>query len=138
MEIHLAIESDISVLAELNHQLIKDEGHRNPMLVEELKGRMRSWLSSDYSAALFVDQGEITGYTLWRQEKGFIYIRQFFISSNFRGKGNGQKAFYLVRDKYWSNQKLRLDVLVNNYRGLAFWRSVGFVEYCLTMENSIA
>ncbi|MFD2017396.1 GNAT family N-acetyltransferase [Vibrio olivae] len=71
-------------------------------------------------------------------KKGFIYIRQFFISSNFRGKGNGQKAFYLVRDKYWSNQKLRLDVLVNNYRGLAFWRSVGFGEYCLTMESSIA
>ncbi|MFD2017395.1 hypothetical protein ACFSJQ_21265 [Vibrio olivae] len=78
MEIHLAIESDISVLAELNHQLIKDEGHRNPMLVEELKGRMRSWLSSDYSAALFVDQGEITGYTLWRQERLYLHPSVFY------------------------------------------------------------
>ncbi|MBF9002489.1 GNAT family N-acetyltransferase [Vibrio nitrifigilis] len=136
MDIHRVTVSDIAILAKLNHQLIKDEGHRNPMSVDELEKRMSSWLSSGYFAALFSELDEIVGYTLWRQDEGFIYIRQFFITPDFRGKGNGKKAFYLSRDQFWSGQKLRLDVLINNHRGLEFWHTVGFGDYCITMENT--
>ena len=37
---------DVGVLAELNHQLIQDEGHRNQMTVPELKIRMTNWLAA--------------------------------------------------------------------------------------------
>jgi hypothetical protein len=42
---------DAQVLGELNHQLIQDERHRNPMTVSELVNRMRLWLETDYRAS---------------------------------------------------------------------------------------
>jgi hypothetical protein len=30
--------------------------------------------------------------------------------------------------------KLRMEVLVTNLAGIAFWRGCGFWEYCITME----
>jgi hypothetical protein len=46
---------DCALLAELNHQLIRDEGHINQMTVPELEQRMRAWLSSEYAAILLND-----------------------------------------------------------------------------------
>ncbi len=37
---------DCSMLAAWNYQLIRDEGHRNPMDIFELEERMRGWLAS--------------------------------------------------------------------------------------------
>jgi ribonuclease HI len=38
----------------MNYQLIHDEGHRNPMTIQELEERMRAWLASgEYEAVLF-------------------------------------------------------------------------------------
>jgi hypothetical protein len=46
----LADDQDIDLLAEWNHQLIRDEGHRNSMTVPELKQRMEGWLTGEYKA----------------------------------------------------------------------------------------
>jgi hypothetical protein len=43
----LAGSSDYAALAESNHQLIRDEGHRNPMTVPELEQRLKSWLACE-------------------------------------------------------------------------------------------
>ncbi len=43
-----ATNDDCPLLAELNHQLIRDEGHRNRMTVAELEQRMRGWLAGEY------------------------------------------------------------------------------------------
>jgi len=37
-----ASSADLGLLAEWNHQLIRDEGHRNPMTVEQLAGGWRN------------------------------------------------------------------------------------------------
>ena len=44
---------DCPLLAELNYQLIRDEGHRNEMTVPELEQRMRGWLADGYRALIF-------------------------------------------------------------------------------------
>lgn len=134
MHINLATEGDIQVLAELNFKLIKDEAHRNSMSISELGTRLESWFQTGYSAALFVVDKKVLGYALWRKEDDFIYIRQFYISDHFRGQGYGKHAFASLKERHWSNERLRLDVLINNQQGLSFWRSVGFSDYCLTME----
>lgn len=136
MKIQLASEADSPILAQLNAWLIKDEGHRNAMSLLDLQARMKAWLNSDYQAALFIENGDIAGYALWRKDPEFIYIRQFFICESYRGQAIGKKAFTQLKDVYWSGQRLRLDVLIENLRGLNFWRSVGFGEYCLTMETN--
>jgi hypothetical protein len=44
---------DCQALGELNHELIHDEGHRNPMTVPELVNRMRHWLETEYPSRYF-------------------------------------------------------------------------------------
>lgn len=133
MEIHLAQNEDVQLLAEMNYQLIKDEGHSNPMGVTELRERMSTWLEGIYSAALIKEHSQVVGYALWRNEKKYLYIRQFFVLPEHRGKGIGKNAIQLLKKQNWKNMALRLDVLVGNKRGLSFWRAVGFNEYCITL-----
>ena len=64
----LATIDDIGLLAELNRQLIQDEGHRNPMSVHELGERMRNRVESDYQAIVFERDSEVLAYALIREE----------------------------------------------------------------------
>jgi len=45
MTFRFATQADCPLLAELNHQLIRDEGHRNRMSVAELEQRLSGWLN---------------------------------------------------------------------------------------------
>lgn len=136
MEIHLAQSEDVQLLAEMNFQLIKDEGHSNPMGVVELRERMSRWLDGVYSAVLIGERSQVVGYALWRNEKEYLYIRQFFVLPDHRGKGIGREAIQLLKKQNWKNMALRLDVLAGNKRGLSFWRAVGFNEYCITLTST--
>ena len=131
-------DADIQLLAEMNRQLIRDEGHRNPMTLGELYERMRGWLT-EYRALIIQDDGSVVGYVLFHQDTERLYIRHFFIVPAFRRKGLGKLAIQELRENVWNSAtRLRLEVLVNNPRGTAFWRSVGFNAYSLTMEYNSA
>ena len=126
---------DIQWLAKMDRQLIRDEGHRNPMTLDELNQRMRGWLAEDYQALIIQHNAKVIGYVLFRQDTDFFYIRHFLIVQAFRRKGLGKLAIQKLREDVWSsNRLLRLEVLVSNCRGTAFWQSVGFSGYSLTME----
>lgn len=136
MKIEKAKPDDSSKLAQMNYCLIRDEGHRNHMNRTQLTRRMRIWLKGDYHACLFNEHGKIIGYCLYRKENDFTYIRQFYIERDFRKQGLGRKAFDQLRKVIWKKaSNLRLDVLVGNKSGIGFWKSMGFKDYCLTMER---
>ena len=125
------------MLAQLNHQLIRDEGHRNQMSVLALTDRMREWLAEGggYRAVLFADRDEIIAYALFREDPDQIYLRQLFVVSHRRRQGVGRTAVELLRTKLWApDKRLTVDVLVDNTRAIAFWRRVGYKDYCLTLE----
>ena len=44
MRYRRAVAADVSLLAGLNRQLIRDEGSRNPMGPDRLEARRRGWL----------------------------------------------------------------------------------------------
>ena len=233
MDYRFATDADISLLAEWNHQLIRDEGHRNPMTVPQLADRMRGWLAGDYRAVLFTDSddvadaagsvgatdpedkgghavADVTGvaaavspndadisaspsdtaeptlrspfegggharlrpghtetpplawpgdvlhpipapapaavpasrpalrgdaYALYRETDDEIYLRQFFVARDRRRAGIGRRAIALLHTCIWpTNKHFTLDVLVGNTAGIAFWRAVGYRDYCLRME----
>ena len=135
MKFRRATSDDCRLLAELNHQLIRDEGHRNPMSVAELKQRMQGWLATEYAAILFEDGGETVAYGLYREEAGGIYLRQLFVARNRRRQGIGREAMEILRSKIWPKDKrLTVDVLAGNATGMAFWRAVGYKDYSLTLE----
>jgi len=126
---------DCARLAELNHQLIRDEGHRNPMTIPELEQRISGWLRSEYIAMIFEEDGEVVAYALYREEPKEIYLRQLFVGRNRRRQGIGRRAVEMLRAQVWPKDKrLTAEVLVQNVAAVAFWRAVGYRDYCLTLE----
>lgn len=135
MHHRFASESDLDLLAEWNHQLIRDEGHRNPMAVPELRERMRQWLAGEYKAVIFAIEDEPVAYALYRESATEVYLRQLFVKCGRRREGIGRAATTILRDQIWQRDKrLTVEVLTANTAAVAFWRSVGFKDYSLTLE----
>ncbi len=127
--------NDCPRLAELNHQLIQDEGHRNPMTVPELEQRMRAWLADDYRAMIYEEGGELLAYALFREQESEIYLRQLFVVRHRRSQGIGRQAVEILRSEVWpQNKRLTVEVLTANPRAVSFWRSVGYADYSLSLE----
>ncbi len=135
MNFRHANSNDYALLAKLNHQLIRDEGHRNSMTVPELEERMAEWLGSEYSAMLFENDGEVVAYALYREQPAEVYLRQLFVVRHRRRQGLGRAAFAILRSKVWPKDKrLTVEVLVHNQTAIAFWRAVGYQDYSLKLE----
>jgi len=135
LDFRAAASGDAPRLAVMNRQLILDEGHRNRMTLPELEERMREWLSCEYRATIFYLGDEAIGYALYRAEPDWIHLRQFHIQSAQRRHGYGTQALGWLKANPWKDaSRIRTDVLIDNPVGIAFWRSVGFQDYCLTME----
>jgi GNAT superfamily N-acetyltransferase len=135
MEYPRATTADVPLLAMMNQQLIHDEGHRNRMTLPELEQRMGKWLGREYEAVIFSENGEERGYALYRRDPNWIYLRQFFVRREHRRKGIGRAAMPWLRTNAWKGApRIRVEALVGNAAALAFWRSLGFADYCLTLE----
>ena len=130
-----ATVEDAGLLGRWNWQLIRDEGHRNPLTVDDLAFRMRGWFAEGYRAVIFQLENAPVGYALYRFEDDGLYLRQFFICGPRRRRGLGRAAFRILREEIWPKD-LRISVaaLCGNAPGLAFWRAAGFTDYCLTLE----
>ena len=135
MTFRVATPDDCPLLAKLNHQLIQDEGHRNKMTAPELEQRMRGWLSGEYRAVIFEDANEVVAYGLFREEPDLIYLRQLFVVRHRRRQRLGRQAVEILRSQVWPKDKrLTVEVLVAHQSGVAFWRSVGYTDYALSLE----
>ena len=130
-----AICDDVRLLAEMNQELIRDEGHRNKMGFEELKERMADFLQTGYTAVIVSQSCEDVAYALYKQEQDWMYLRQIFVKKYVRRKGIGRMLIEWLKDGPWKGSEIiRTDVLINNKSGLRFWEEVGFGAYCITME----
>ena len=135
MTFRAATLDDCPRLAELNHQLVRDEGHRNRMTVPELEQRMRGWISGEYRAVIYEDDGDVVAYALYREQPEEIYLRQLFVVRHRRSQGIGRHAVEILRSQVWPKTKrLTVEVLVANKRAIEFWRSVGYADYSLLLE----
>jgi len=103
-------------------------------MVPELTARMTSWLGGEYHAVLFEESGQAFGYALYCREPEYVYLRQFYVVPEQRQRGVGRAAIAWLRENAWRGERVRLEVLVGNAVGIAFWRALGFKDYCLTLE----
>ena len=130
-----AENADCAQLAAWNHQLIRDEGHRNTMDVAALETRMRGFLAGEYRAVIFSAENTAVAYALFRESDSEIYLRQLFVIRERRREGIGRRAVGILRGEVWpSTKRLTIEVLTANARAVAFWRAMGYVDYCLTLE----
>ena len=133
--------NDIPLLAAMNKCLIEDEQNSNAMNLEELKERMKDFLSTEYSAYFFADDtpeasDKVIGYALVRNTASPLYLRQFYIKRECRRKHLGSEAFKLLLD-YLKVDIIDIDVLPWNKTGMAFWKSLGFAEICVSMRYGV-
>ena len=129
---------DTALLGQLNERLIADEGHRNKMTASELQERMTAWLGNAYEATLILQEGTVIGYALYRFDGESVYLRQFYVGREHRRRGVGTRAIsWLLAHVWHQTTRLRLDVLVGNQPAINFWRSLGFSDYCITMEREV-
>jgi GNAT superfamily N-acetyltransferase len=104
------------------------------MTVAQLEERMKQWLRGEYQAIVFLED-EPVGYALYKKTCESIYLRQFFVQRGRRRSGIGRAAFAILRRQIWPpDVRLTVDVLFRNSGGIAFWRSLGYQDYCLTLE----
>ena len=89
------------------------------------------------SKEFFFEQAEnVYGYALFREEADYTYLRQFYVKREYRRQGIGRTAMDWLCQYIWNDGRpIRVEVLVVNPAGLAFWKSVGFGEYFLTLEK---
>ncbi len=104
------------------------------MTVAQLEERMKQWLRGEYQAIVF-SEDEPVGYALYKQTIESIYLRQFFVQRGRRRSGIGRAVFAILQRQIWPpDVRLTVDVLCRNSGGIAFWRSLGYQDYCLTLE----
>jgi len=143
VDLREATTDDAPLLAQMNHQLIADEGSPNTMSLEELETRMREWLEGDRKAVIIQRKDDIVGYIVYRRlnDEYFpyddsIYVRQYFIKASYRRRGIGQVAFNQIAEAYFpSDCAIMLDVLETNPEGKHFWSKIGFSAYNVTMRR---
>jgi RimJ/RimL family protein N-acetyltransferase len=134
MDLRRADANDVTLLASWNLDLIRDEGHRNPMSVGELADRMRRWLCSEYTALVFCEGDTPVGYALYRShEEGGIHLRQFFVARDRRRRGLGSRALELLVESV-APGRVVVEVLTNNWPAIAFWHAARMSEYARTLE----
>ena len=125
--------ADVPELAAMNKRLIDDEKSSNPMDLEQLRERMRGFLAGEYSAYFFAEGDEHIGYALVRNTAQPLYLRQFYIADAHRRRHCGTQAFRLLLERLGMDT-IDVDVLPWNGPGLAFWKSCGFEETCVSMR----
>jgi len=135
MQFRFAVPADAAALAPLNQQLIRDEGHRNPMNLAQLEARLRGWLEDAYRALLAEEGGEIVAYALFRGEADCVYIRHLVVAPAQRRAGLGRALVVRVWQLAPLGARLRIDVLAGNLPAQRFWHAVGFQDYAITMET---
>ncbi|MEO7413051.1 MAG: GNAT family N-acetyltransferase [Opitutaceae bacterium] len=128
--------ADVPLLAEFNHQLIRDERHHNPMTVPQLAVRMQGWLESkEYRAEIFEDGREVIAYAIFREDPSELHLRQFFVVRDRRRKRHGKAAMQLLFNAVWpANKRITVEVLADNAAALGFYRALGFNDYAVTLE----
>lgn len=132
-----AIQSDIQHLGKLNQQLIKDEGHSNPMDVISLTSRMANWLRlGDYRCFVITDPViDIAGYALFKIIPSGYYLRQLFVCHAYRRQGLASQLLDYLFANVWQGKEVRLDVLATNHRAIAFYQAYGLTLYCHTFRR---
>lgn len=138
-----AEERDLPVLAELNRQLLEDEGNLVEVAVEGLIARHREWMQSgEWSQDVLELDGTVIGYIVHmpnpyplNPDRPELFLRQFCVDRSRRGGGLGREGFGLfLRDRVVPGGRVTLDVLESNRIGRAFWESVGCRPFFQRME----
>ena len=102
-----ATSQDVPKLGQLNHLLIQDEGHENPMDIPALRQRMAMWLKHEYICYVCLKDEQIAGYALYKSIPRGFYLRQLFVLERFRRLGIATKLLDELFETVWKGKEVR-------------------------------
>src|SRR5262245_30194465 len=105
MRYRQATSADTALLAELNRQLIDDEGSGHQAALSDLTTHIKHWLTTDHKAALFEQDDQIVAYAIYREQPDAVYLRQFFVDRRYRRQGIGRRAIQLLLSEVWPHKR---------------------------------
>jgi predicted acetyltransferase len=115
---------------------MRDEGYRKRMTVAEFAARMQKFFNEGHVAVMFIDNAQTLGCALYRIDDDGVFLRQLFIVGHARRNGPGRAAVQSLCANAWQeSERVILQMLLHNQRGIGFWRAAGFADYCLAMER---
>lgn len=119
--------ADLDAIARMNIELRADEQIDNFMTDDQVKDRMREFLSGQaYKVHVFEVNDRIIGYSVVDVTKTPPYMRQFFIARDSRRSGHG-RAFFRLLARALGADSIDVEVLVWNKGALEFYKHLGFV-----------
>ncbi len=132
------------LLASMNKRLVEDQGSRNPYTLGEFEERIGKWLNGEeWQIDLFERAESTVGYSVYRfqadyyfPEQEVVYLRQFYIESEYRGRGLGRAAYRLLATQRFGGKEVSIDVLATNPGGQEFWAKLGFEPYLVAMKKA--
>jgi hypothetical protein len=128
---------DPPLLAQLNYELVRDEGADNPMTLTQLQERMRGWLRAQYRAVLFEEASTTAEYKLFRSDEEGIHLRHFSIARSMRRRGEWPTGIQILLQEVWRKGGfVTVEVLQHNESALGFWRAHGFIDHARTLKIS--
>lgn len=147
LKIRPATRADLKLLARMNRELIEDEGHRNPMTLDQLEQRAAGFMDDgSWRIDLFERAGGVVGYATWKLEDDNtepsgkrVYLRQFYVTRESRGGGIGRQALdALMSGAFPNDTRVLLEVMESNPGGQQFWSRMGFAPYSYWLERRSA
>ncbi len=115
--------NDMPLLAQMNDRLVEDQGSLNPFSLNELEQRFNEWLQTGaWQIDVILEHEQVVGYAVYQQQGDYyypdqqvVYVRQFYIEREHRGRGLGRVAFHtLMQTRFPKGYAVTLDVVATN------------------------
>ena len=130
-----AVAADAEAIGAMAAQLREDQGSEIQLPLRDLVGRAREQFAAGWEAVLFDVSGATVGYAFWENQPDGVFLHAFFTVRERRRTGLGRAAIEALWAGPWSGRRVRLTVLMQNPRGQAFWRALGFSDHSIQMER---
>ncbi len=127
---------DVGYLAKMNLNLYAEGEHQREKTLPQLEERFRYYINdSRWNINIVLLEGADNGYILWRFEDDDVYVRHFWLNSDYRGSGLSANVLDWLNDKYWNNKRIRIQMFASNEKMRSFWKVQGFKERSVIMER---
>lgn len=136
MQIRKINIKDRDIYLELVNEFYNSEAVLHPVDSINFEITFNTLISSDIYTECYVmeDYEKIFGYCLlsktYSQEVGGMVclVEELYLRDEYRSKGIGSKVFEFLKEKFKDYKRIRLEVEVNNKRGIKLYNSIGFNE----------
>ena len=118
----------------VNDEIITDEEDKEYFQSEEYRGVIKTHMLREvdkHHMVYFVDNEKRIGaaqYNTYQSEDGKCFVLDFWVFSEYRGKGTGHRCFAVLEDYTQADGAKYYEINCERESAKRFWRDNGFVD----------